>query len=165
MYQIFSPSDTSSCTTATVSSVSITTSLNQPAPAPYAPNQDCFLPDNGGYIDDSLEITIERSFWTDDIVQVETQEEGVTAVQVVRVKLTDASQFRTALAGKYPSKQVARVEQMAQRNNAVLAINGDFIKYPDIINNKAILESHRKTIFTHSGFSNNFSAIPLALHT
>ena len=106
-------------------------SKNQPAPAPYAPNQDCFLPDNSGYIDDSLEITIERSFWTDDIVQVETQEEGVTAVQVVRVKLTDASQFRTALAGKYPSKQVARVEQMAQRNNAVLAINGDFFNYHD----------------------------------
>ena len=106
-------------------------SKNQPAPAPYAPKQDGFLPDNSGYIDDSLEITIERSFWTDDIVQVETQEEGVTAVQVVRVKLTDASQFRTALAGKYPSKQVARVEQMAQRNNAVLAINGDFFNYHD----------------------------------
>ena len=38
-----------------------------PAPAPYAPNPDCFLPDNGGYIDESLSITLETSFWTEDV--------------------------------------------------------------------------------------------------
>ena len=104
---------------------------NQPAPAPYAPNPDCYLPEGAGYVDDSLSITIETTYWTDDIVQVDTQEDGVTAVMTIRVKLTDATQFRTALAGKYPSKQVARVEQRAQRNNAVLAINGDFFNYHD----------------------------------
>jgi len=51
-----------------------------PAPAPYAPNPDCFLPDNGGYIDESLSITIETTFWTEDIQQVETQRDGVTRV-------------------------------------------------------------------------------------
>ena len=104
---------------------------NQPAPAPYAPLQDCFLPENGGYIDDSLSITIETTFWTEKLEQVEVQAEGVTRVLIVRVKLTDATQFRTALAGKYPSKTTARVEQMAERNNAVLAINGDFFNYHD----------------------------------
>lgn len=104
---------------------------NQPAPAPYEPDPDCYLPDNGGYEDDSLSILIETSYWTDDIVQVEEPDDGVTCVLAIRVKLSDATQFRTALAGKYPSKQVTRVENMAERNNAVLAINGDFFNYHD----------------------------------
>ncbi|MBQ8555881.1 MAG: phosphodiester glycosidase family protein [Clostridia bacterium] len=103
----------------------------QPAPAPYAPNPDGYLPDNGGYADDSLSITVETHYWTDDIVQVENPGDGITTVLAVHVKLTDASQFRTALASPYPSKQIARVEQMAQRNNAVLAINGDFFNHHD----------------------------------
>ena len=104
---------------------------NQPAPAPYAPNPDCYLPDNGGYVDDSLSIIVETTFWTEDLEQVEVQADGVTRVLLIRVKLSDVTQFRTALAGKYPSKQTSRVEQMAERNNAVLAINGDFFNYHD----------------------------------
>ena len=104
---------------------------NQPAPAPYAPLQDCFLPDNGGYVDDTLSIIIETTYWTEDVVQVDAPADGVTTVMIIRVKLTDPTQFRTALAAKYPSKQTARVEQMAQQNNAVLAINGDFFNYHD----------------------------------
>ena len=104
---------------------------NQPAPAPYAPNPDCYLPDNGGYVDDTLSITVETTFWTEGIEQVEVQADGVTRVLLIRVKLTDVTQFRTALASKFPSKQTARVEQMATRNNAVLAINGDFFNYHD----------------------------------
>ena len=102
---------------------------NQPAPAPYAPNPDAFLPDNGGYQDDSLSITIEHTYWTDDVVQVDAPAKDVTTVMAIRVKLTDVTQFRTALAANYPSKLTARVENMAQRNNAVLAINGDFFNY------------------------------------
>ncbi|MGN0794898.1 MAG: phosphodiester glycosidase family protein [Aristaeellaceae bacterium] len=104
---------------------------NQPAPAPYTPNPDCYLPDNGGYVDDSLSILIENTYWTEDVVQVDAPAENVTTVMLIRVKLTDATQFRTALSGKYPSKQTARVEQMARQNNAVLAINGDFFNYHD----------------------------------
>lgn len=104
---------------------------NQPAPAPYAPNPDAYLPNNSGYEDETLSVKVEMSYWTDDIEQVETQADGVTAVMAVRVKLTDPTQFRTALAGKYPSKQITRVEQMAKRNNAVLAINGDFFNHHD----------------------------------
>lgn len=104
---------------------------NQPAPAPYAPNPDNYLADNGGYVDESLSITIETTYWTDDVVQVNAPANGVTTVMAIRVKLSDPSQFRTALASKYPSKQLMRVEQMAKRNNAVLAINGDFFNYHD----------------------------------
>ena len=107
------------------------TNKNQPAPAPYAPNPDCYLPDNGGYVDESLSIIISTDYWTEDIVQVDAPGENITIVQAVRIKLTDASQFRTALAANYPSKQTAYVETMAKRNNAVLAINGDFFNYHD----------------------------------
>ncbi len=100
-----------------------------PAPAPYAPNPDCYLPDNGGYIDESLSITIETSFWTQDIQRVETQQNGVTRVMAIRVKLTDPSQFRTALAAPYPSKQDAYVSHILTRNNGVLGINGDYFSY------------------------------------
>ncbi len=102
---------------------------NQPAPAPYAPNPDCYLPDHGGYVDESLSITIETTYWNDDVVQQDAPGENITTVMAIRVKLTDATQFRTALAGKYPSKVTAYVESMANRNNAVLAINGDFFNY------------------------------------
>lgn len=63
------------------------------AAAPYAPHQEDYLPDNGGYHDDSLDITVE-TFYRED-----------TLVWAVHVKLTDASQFRTGLAGKYPSRR------------------------------------------------------------
>ena len=100
-----------------------------PAPAPYAPTPDCFLPDNGGYIDESLSITLETSFWTEDVEQVEVQQNGVTRVLAIRVKLTDASQFRTALAGPHPSKQTAYASAILSRNNGVLGINGDYFSY------------------------------------
>ena len=102
---------------------------NQPAPAPYAPNPDCYLPDNGGYVDESLSIIIETTYWTQDIEQVETQTDGVTRVLAIRVKLTDVSQFRTALAGPYPSKTDAYVSNILTRNNGVLGINGDYFSY------------------------------------
>ena len=60
---------------------------------------------------------------------MESPGENTTTVMAIRVKLTDASQFRTALSGKYPSKQTMRVDQMALRNNGVLAINGDYFNY------------------------------------
>ncbi|MBR6029539.1 MAG: phosphodiester glycosidase family protein [Clostridia bacterium] len=72
-----------------------------------------FLPDHGGYHDASMDI------------RVETVERFGTPVMLVRVKLADASQFRTAVTGVYPSKRTALVSTLAQRCNAVLAINGD----------------------------------------
>ena len=49
-----------------------------------------------------------------------------TNIYYIYVKLTDPSQLRTATAGAPRSKQQAKATAMAARNNAVLAINGDF---------------------------------------
>lgn len=97
--------------------------------APYLPNPDCYLPDQGGYHDDSLDIRVETSYWTQDIERVDEPGEGTTTVMAVYVKITDPTQIRTALASPYPSKNTERVERMASRNNAVLAINGDYFIY------------------------------------
>ena len=85
--------------------------------APYAPHEECYLPDQAGYKDDSLDIRIE-TFRRDD-----------TLVWAVYVRLSDPSQLRTGLAGPYPSKKTQRVSDMAQRFNAVLAINGDYFSH------------------------------------
>lgn len=86
-------------------------------PAPYAPHEEGYLPDNGGYHDDSIDVRIE-TFRRDD-----------TTVWAAYITLTDASQFRTGLAGKYPGKATKRVGDMAKRLNAVIAINGDYFNY------------------------------------
>ncbi|MBQ8202540.1 MAG: phosphodiester glycosidase family protein [Clostridia bacterium] len=101
----------------------------QPAPAPYTPNPDCYLPNNTGYIDDSLSITIETTYWDRNVQQVEGPGEGTTTVMAIRIKLADVTQFRTALAMPYPSKNTTRVDHMARTNNAVLAVNGDYFNY------------------------------------
>jgi len=86
--------------------------------APYLPNPDCYLPDQGGYHDDSLDIRVETSYWTQDIERVDEPGEGTTTVMAVYVKITDPTQIRTALASPYPSKNTERVERMASRNNS-----------------------------------------------
>ncbi len=101
----------------------------QPAPAPYAPNPDNYLPEGAGYEDESISIKIETSYWDRNVKQVDGPGEGTTTVMAIRIKLTDPSQFRTALALPYPSKHTTRVEHMARANNAVLAINGDYFNY------------------------------------
>lgn len=85
--------------------------------APYEPHEECYLPDQAGYQDDSLDIRVE-TFRRDD-----------TLVWAVRVRLIDPSQLRTGLAGPYPSKKTQRVSDMAQRFGAVLAINGDYFSH------------------------------------
>lgn len=47
------------------------------------------------------------------------------------VKIADPSQLRTAMAYKYNSNYVATAVKMADTNNAVLAINGDYYNYND----------------------------------
>lgn len=101
----------------------------QPAPAPYKPNPDCYLPNNSGYVDESLSITIETTYWNSDVEQVDGPAGNTTTVMAIRIKLADATQFRTALALPYPSKSTTRVDHMAEKNNAVLAINGDYFNY------------------------------------
>lgn len=85
----------------------------------YAPLPEGFLPEDGGYHDASLDIRVETFRMHD------------TTVMEVRVKLMDPSQLRTALAARPPSKKTMIVSSMARKNNAVLAINGDYFSYHD----------------------------------
>lgn len=86
--------------------------------AAYGPHEDGWLPDNGGYHDDSLDIRVETFQW-----------DG-TNVMAVRVKIADPTQLRTALAApSYPSKQVAPVRTIMKKTNGVLGINDDYFSY------------------------------------
>lgn len=87
--------------------------------SPNIPNQDAYLPDNAGYHDDSIDISVE-TFRSYD-----------TTVMAVRVKLRDICQFRTELAARYPSKQARVVATMTKRVNAVMGINGDYFNFHD----------------------------------
>ena len=85
--------------------------------APYAPHQEAYLPEQTGYHDDSLD------------VRVETFRRHDTTVMAVYVRLSDPSQLRTAMAVKPPSQKTMVVSSMAKKNNAVLAINGDYFSF------------------------------------
>ncbi|MGN0778514.1 MAG: phosphodiester glycosidase family protein [Aristaeellaceae bacterium] len=86
-------------------------------PAPYAPHPEAYLPQQAGYHDESLD------------VRVETFQRHDTNVMAVYVRLSDPSQLRTALAARPPSQKTMVVSTMAKKNNAVLAINGDYFSY------------------------------------
>ena len=44
--------------------------------SPNLPNPDCYLPNNGGYHDDSIDIQINVTYWTQDLQQVDAPGEG-----------------------------------------------------------------------------------------
>ncbi|MDO5377421.1 MAG: phosphodiester glycosidase family protein [Clostridia bacterium] len=52
-----------------------------------------------------------------------------TPVYVARVRVADASQLRTMLADKYGSQRTVLATRLAERGNAVLAVNGDYYSY------------------------------------
>lgn len=88
--------------------------------APYKPDPNCFYPDMTGYHDDSLDIRVERV------------EKYGCKILLVYVNIRDGSQLRTACAGTTDfSQKAAPVPVLAGKNNAVLAINGDFFNYHD----------------------------------
>lgn len=62
-------------------------------------------------------------------VRIETDRYLETDIWIARVKIADASQLRTTMAGRYGTQKVAYVSTMAKRVNAVLAINGDYFGY------------------------------------
>lgn len=86
-------------------------------PAPYKPLPGAYSEDHRIYDDGSIRVEITSEVAYD------------TNVYYARVKLTHPSQLRTALAAKYPSKAARPVSVMAEENNAVFAINGDFFSY------------------------------------
>ncbi len=97
--------------------------------SPNKPNPAAYLPDQTGYHDASIDIQVEKSYWTQDLQQVSEPGQGTTTVMAVRVKLTDVSQFRTGFADRYPSKRTRHVNDMTKRFQAVMGINGDYCCY------------------------------------
>lgn len=80
------------------------------------PNAQCYLSENV-YEDASIRVDIERTQWKN------------TKCYIARVKIADASQLRTAPAYAFNRDQTAPMEAIAQRVNAVLALNGDYFSY------------------------------------
>ena len=78
---------------------------------------DAFLPDDAGYEDETLRVRIENTRAYD------------TNIMLIYVDVADPSQIRTAMADRYGSTRVVYPEILAERSNAVLAVNGDFFSY------------------------------------
>ena len=76
-----------------------------------------FLPEDAGYEDETLS------------VHIETTRAYETTIMLAYVKVKDPSQIRTAMADRYGSTRVVYPEILAQRSNAVFAVNGDFFNY------------------------------------
>ncbi len=81
------------------------------------PAKDKYLPDNGGYVDESLS------------VKIETIREYDTTIMVAYVQIQHPSQIRTTMAGRYGTTKVTFPKFMAERMNAVFAVNGDYFNY------------------------------------
>ena len=62
-------------------------------------------------------------------VEISQQLVGKTKVHIARVTIADPSQLRTAPAYSFDRDQTAPTTSIAQRVNAVLAINGDYFSY------------------------------------
>ena len=113
--------------------------------SPIEPHQDCFLPDNGGYHDDSLDI------------RIETFRQHDTTVMALYITLRDVRQFRAGTASyRAPWNNTTTVDRMAQRFHAVLAINGDYFGYHEegiVCRNGVVLRcrpvKHRDALLVH----------------
>ena len=87
--------------------------------SPNVPDPDCYLPDDAGYHDDSIDVRIE-TFHSDN----------GTLCYAMYVTIVDPSQLRTGTqASRAPYKATALVSKMAARFNAVCAINDDYFGY------------------------------------
>ena len=81
------------------------------------PLESAYLPDMGGYQDESLS------------VMLETIRQHDTNIIVARVKIVDPSQIRTTMATRYGATGTVLPDRLSKRVNAVLAVNGDFFSY------------------------------------
>ncbi len=59
-------------------------------------------------------------------VQMETRPVGEVIWRIAWVEVASPTQLRTATAGKLTSSKTALVKSMAEKNNAVVALNGDY---------------------------------------
>lgn len=77
------------------------------------PMYEAYSPD--GYIDESITL------------QLETLIEDGRVWRIARVRIIDPSQLRTGLAAKPGSSRVALISSMAKKNNAIIAINANYL--------------------------------------
>ncbi len=90
--------------------------LDQTVPGNPA-KEDGWLSDEE-YQDESIHVTVEHSTV------------GKVKTSIVRVKIADASQIRTAMSkDNYDDKTYVKATAMAKHVNAIAAVNGDFFKY------------------------------------
>ena len=77
------------------------------------------------------ESCLSNTLYEDESLRVEVTEDvvGTTRVVIARVRIADPSQLRTAPAYAFDRDQTAMMDAIAQRVNAVLAINGDYYSY------------------------------------
>lgn len=87
-----------------------------PLPMDFTPGPvpDASLFTEDGYEDASIQVKMER-VWVDD-----------ARFNVARVKVAEPSQLRTALAAPFGVKKTNKISTIAQDNNAVIAIGGDY---------------------------------------
>lgn len=99
-----------------------TPDLSQLTPIPLTADSG-YGPDPAGYQSDMLyeDPTIR--------VSIETTRYCDTPMFIARVRIADASQLRTMMAGAYGSQRTALATTLAERGGAVLAINGDYYSY------------------------------------
>lgn len=86
------------------------------APSGYGPDDSCYTSEYS-YEDPTISVQIETSRYCD------------TPMFIARVKIADASQLRTMMAGNYGTQRTALATTLAERGGAVLAINGDYFSY------------------------------------
>jgi exopolysaccharide biosynthesis protein len=83
----------------------------------FTPNKACYLSDGTGYADASLQ------------VHIETVRAYETTIQVIHIQIADPSQIRTAMSAQYGHTSTNAGATIARRNNAVLAVNGDYFNF------------------------------------
>lgn len=121
------------------------------AETPYAPHKDAYLPDGAGYLDPSIS------------VRIETMRAYDTTIMLVWVQIAHPSQLRAELYRPYPSKKTEVANRIAQRVNAVIAMNGDFFmdrKEGYIVRNA---DSYKGEPYYRSGFGINNDVIDVLI--
>ena len=85
----------------------------------YKPDSSAFSEDNLSYHDDSIDVKLHR-------IRVHD-----TDVVAAFIQIANANQIRSELAKPYPQKATMRASVIAQKVNAVFAINADWFTYHD----------------------------------
>lgn len=102
--------------------------LTAPSPLPIAPDKGGFKPSEAGFIEADEATGTLKGYQDESIViTLETIEEEGVSYKVARVRIADASQFRTGLEDPKRARKSNYIHKIAEDYNAILAISADFI--------------------------------------